>query len=340
MLKNIKDLTLLELTEYFKEKNLPSYKAKQCFKWLSCGVCDFSEMTDMKKSLREELSKDFFISVPKIVKKQVSKDKTVKFLFENSDGTLVETVIMTYKHGISACLSTQVGCNMGCKFCASTIGGKERDLTGGEILDQIIFAAKDLGVRISNVVLMGMGEPLDNYDNVISFMKNACDPCGLNMSYRHISLSTCGLVDKIDRLADENMPITLSVSLHAPTNEKRNEIMPVNKKYNIETLMKSLRNYTDKTGRRISFEYTLIRGFNDTYEDALNLSKLLKGMLSHVNLISVNEVKETGYKKSLNVNEFKDMLIKLKVNATVRRKLGSDIDAACGQLRKRTRKEG
>ena len=338
MLKNIKDLTIEELTEYFKEKNQPSFKAKQCFKWLSCGVTDFSEMTDISKDLRKTLSEDFFISVPEISRKQVSKDKTVKYLFKNTDGTYIETVVMTYKHGISACLSTQVGCNMGCKFCASTIGGKERNLTAGEILDQIIFAGKDMGVRISHVVLMGMGEPLDNYDEVVHFLKNVTNPTGLNLSYRHISLSTCGLVPKIEMLMEEKMPITLSVSLHAPTDEKRNQIMPVNKTYNISMLMSALKKYIEHTGRRISFEYTLIKGFNDSYEDAKKLAGLLKGMLAHVNLIPVNEVTETGFKKPENVNRFRDWLTGLNINATIRRELGSDIDAACGQLRKKEMK--
>lgn len=338
MLKNIKDLTLEELTEYFKGISQPAFKAKQCFKWLSAGVTDFSEMTDISKDLRKTLADDFFISVPEISRKQVSKDKTVKYLFKNTDGTYIETVVMTYKHGISACLSTQVGCNMGCKFCASTIGGKERNLTAGEILDQIIFASKDMGQRISHVVLMGMGEPLDNYDEVIHFLKNVTNPLGLNLSYRHISLSTCGLVPKIEMLMKEKMPITLSVSLHAPTDEKRNQIMPVNKKYNITMLMDSLKKYVDYTGRRISFEYTLIKGFNDSFEDAKKLAGLLKGMLAHVNLIPVNEVTETGFKKPENVNRFKNWLIDMNVNATVRRELGSDIDAACGQLRKKEMK--
>ncbi len=338
MLRNIKDLTIEELTEYFKEKNQPGFKAKQCFKWLSQGVSDFSEMTDISKDLRKSLSEDFFISVPEISRKQVSKDKTVKYLFKNTDGTYIETVVMTYKHGISACLSTQVGCNMGCKFCASTIGGKERNLTAGEILDQIIYAGKDMGVRISHVVLMGMGEPLDNYDEVVHFLKNVTNPLGLNLSYRHISLSTCGIVPKIEMLMKEKMPITLSISLHAPTDEKRNQIMPVNKKYNISTLMAALRKYIEYTGRRISFEYTLIKDFNDSYEDAKKLSGLLKGMLAHVNLIPVNEVTETGYKKPENVNRFKEWLTGFNINATVRRELGSDIDAACGQLRKKEMK--
>jgi len=338
LLRNIKDLTLEELTEYFLNKNQPAFKAKQCFKWLSLGVFSFSEMTDLSKVLRAELEKDFFISVPEIIRKQVSKDKTVKYLFKNTDGTYIETVVMTYKHGVSACVSTQVGCNMGCKFCASTIDGKERDLTGGEILDQIIFASKDMGVRISHVVLMGMGEPLDNYDNVIKFLKNVTNPVGLNLSYRHISLSTCGLVPKINMLKEEKMPITLSVSLHAPTDEKRSKIMPVNKKYNIKELMLCLKEYTEYTGRRISFEYTLIKDFNDTYEDAKILARLLKGMLAHVNLIPVNEVRETGFKKPENANRFKEWLTGFNINATIRRELGSDIDAACGQLRKKEKR--
>ena len=338
MLRNIKDLTIDELIEYFKGKNQPSFKAKQCFKWLSCGVTDFSEMTDISKDLRKTLSEDFYISVPEISRKQVSKDKTVKYLFKNTDGTYIETVVMTYKHGISACLSTQVGCNMGCKFCASTIGGKERNLTAGEILDQVIFAGKDMGVRISHIVLMGMGEPLDNYDEVVHFLKNVTNPIGLDLSYRHISLSTCGLVPKIEMLMEEKMPITLSVSLHAPTDEKRNQIMPVNKTYNIAMLMSALKKYIEHTGRRISFEYTLIKGFNDSYEDAKKLSALLKGMLAHVNLIPVNEVTETGFKKPENVNRFRDWLTGFNINATIRRELGSDIDAACGQLRKKEMK--
>ena len=335
MLKNIKDFTLEELTEYFATIGQPKFKAAQCFKWLSQGVSDFSLMTDLSKDLRQYLSENFYVATPKIVRKQVSKDKTVKYLFEFCDGSLAETVVMTYKHGISACLSTQIGCNMGCKFCASTLGGKERDLTGGEILDQVLAASKDLNVRISHIVLMGMGEPLDNYDNVLTFLKNVSNPKGLNLSLRHISLSTCGLVPKINKLKEEKLPITLSVSLHAPTDEKRNTIMPVNKKYNIQTLLEALREYTDYTGRRISFEYTLIKNFNDSYEDAKELSKLLKGMLAHVNLIPVNEVTETGFKKPENVNRFKDWLISFGINATVRRELGSDIDAACGQLRKK-----
>lgn len=333
--KNIKDLTLAELTSYFEGKGLPSYKAKQCFKWIFSGITSFDEMTDISKKHREELQKDFFISVPEIVKKQVSKDKTVKYLMRHSDGAFTETVVMFYKHGLSACLSTQVGCNMGCAFCASTIGGKQRDLTPGEIADQIIFASKDLSERISHIVLMGMGEPLDNYDNVLSFLKNITDEKGMNLSYRNISLSTCGLVNKIDKLAEEKLPLTLSVSLHFAFDEKRSEIMPVNKKYNIKELISSVKRYIDKVGRRVSFEYTLIEGKNDSFEDAKALASLLKGMLCHVNLIPVNNVREKNFKKPKNPEEFRRWLEKMGINATIRRELGSDIDAACGQLRKK-----
>ncbi len=335
MKKNIKDLTFAELTTYFKEKNLPAYKAKQCYKWLFSGVTSFDEMTDIAKKLREELKEEFYISVPEIVKKQVSKDKTVKYLMRHSDGALTETVVMSYNHGLSACLSTQVGCNMGCAFCASTIGGKERDLTPGEIADQILFASKDLGERISHIVLMGMGEPLDNYDNVLSFLKNITDENGANLSYRNISLSTCGLVNKIDRLAEEKLPLTLSISLHSAFDDKRSEIMPVNKRYNIGELIAAVKRYIEKVGRRVSFEYTLIDGRNDTYEDAKALAGLLKGMLCHVNLIPVNNVKEKSFKKSKNPRQFQNWLVKMGINATIRRELGSDIDAACGQLRHR-----
>jgi len=333
--RNIKDLTLEELTAYFKEKGLPAYKAKQCFKWLFSGVTSFDEMTDISKKQREELSEEFFISAPEILRKQVSKDKTVKYLMKHKDGALTETVVMYYNHGLSACLSTQVGCNMGCAFCASTIGGKERDLTPGEIADQILFASKDLGERISHIVLMGMGEPLDNYDNVLSFLRNITNENGANLSYRNISLSTCGLVNKIDKLSEEKLPLTLSISLHSAFNDKRSEIMPVNKKYNIEELIAAVKRYISKVGRRVSFEYTLIDGKNDTYEDAKALAALLKGMLCHVNLIPVNNVREKSFKKSKNAVTFNKWLNKMGINATIRRELGSDIDAACGQLRHR-----
>ncbi len=334
-LKNIKNLTLEELTLWFEERNEPSYKAKQCFKWLFSGVSDFDEMTDISKKLRQAMREEFYISVPEIVRKQVSKDKTVKYLFRHRDGALTETVVMSYKYGLSACVSTQVGCNMGCAFCASAIGGKERDLEAGEIADQILFASKDMGQRISHTVLMGMGEPLDNYDNVMVFLRNIINPAGLDMSGRNISLSTCGLATKIRKLADEGFPLTLSISLHCAFDEKRSKIMPVNKRFPIRELLDAVKFYIEKTGRRVSFEYTLIDGVNDTYEDAKALAGLLKGMLCHVNLIPVNNVREKSFRKSTNVEAFKKRLISMGINATVRRELGSDIDAACGQLRHR-----
>jgi len=334
-LKNIKNLTLEELTLWFKERNEPSYKAKQCFKWLFSGVSDFDEMTDISKKLRQAMREEFYISVPEIVRKQVSKDKTVKYLFRHRDGALTETVVMSYKYGLSACVSTQVGCNMGCAFCASAIGGKERDLEAGEIADQILFASKDMGQRISHTVLMGMGEPLDNYDNVMVFLRNIINPAGLDMSGRNISLSTCGLATKIRKLADEGFSLTLSISLHCAFDEKRSKIMPVNKRFPIRELLDAVKFYIEKTGRRVSFEYTLIDGVNDAYEDAKALAGLLKGMLCHVNLIPVNNVREKSFRKSTNVEAFKKRLISMGINATVRRELGSDIDAACGQLRHR-----
>lgn len=334
-LKNIKNLTLEELTLWFASKNEPAYKAKQCFKWLFSGVTDFDEMTDISKKLRQTMREEFYISVPEIVRKQVSKDKTVKYLFKHKDGALTETVVMSYKYGLSACVSTQVGCNMGCAFCASAIGGKERDLDAGEIADQILFASKDLGQRISHTVLMGMGEPLDNYDNVMRFLRNIINPAGLDMSGRNISLSTCGLANKIRMLADEGFSLTLSISLHSAFDEKRSKIMPVNKRFSIKELLDAVKFYIEKTGRRVSFEYTLIDGVNDTYEDAKALAGLLRGMLCHVNLIPVNNVREKSFRKSTNVESFKNKLISMGINATVRRELGSDIDAACGQLRHR-----
>ncbi len=336
MKKNIKDFTLEELQQCFVDMGEKKFRALQCYQWLGQGVESFQEMTNLSKELRQKLEEHFFVSVPKIRKKQVSEDGTVKYLFENYDGTLIETVIMEYKHGISACISTQVGCNMGCRFCASTIGGKERDLTAGEILDQLIFASKDMGRRISNVVLMGIGEPLDNYENVIRFLKNVNHEHGLNIGYRHISLSTCGLVDQIRKLAEEQMPITLSISLHSTNNKDRDQIMPVNRKYPIEVLLQACREYTQKTKRRISFEYTLIQGINDDKPHARELAGLLKGMLCHVNLIPVNAVKESGLKRPSReaVAAFQQELTKNGINATVRRELGTDIDAACGQLRK------
>lgn len=335
---DLKDLSYSELEEFLKENGEPKFRAKQIFSWLHKGVESFEEMTDISKKTAEKLKSKAFISRLSIREKYVSKlDGTVKYLFSLEDGNCIESVVMRYKHGLSLCISSQVGCCMGCGFCASTIGGLYRNLTAGEILNQVIFAQKDMGERISNIVMMGIGEPLDNYDNVIKFLKNVNDPLGLNIGYRHISLSTCGRVDGIEKLGDEEFPITLSVSLHAPNNEIRNSIMPVNKKYPVEVLIKACKEYIKKTSRRISFEYSLISGVNDSRENAEELARLLKGMLCHVNLIPVNHVEERDYHKGKkeDILKFCKTLNNLGINATVRRELGSDISASCGQLRKK-----
>ncbi len=335
MKQNIKNLTFSELEEYFLRKYRQKFRAKQVFKWLSLGVESFSQMTDISKKMAEELSEDFFISTLKICQRYVSRDGTVKFLYELTDQNTVECVLMQYKHGISICISTQVGCNMGCTFCASTVGGKVRDLEAGEILDQVIMTAKQESIRISNIVLMGIGEPLDNYENVLRFLKNVNDPNGINIGYRHISLSTCGLVPGIDRLAKENLPITLSVSLHAPNDSIRNKTMPVSRKYPYAELMAAVKRYLSQTGRRVSFEYTLIQDVNDHPEHAQELCKHLKGMLCHVNLIPVNPARGTMAPSEVRrIRRFQDLLIAGGINATVRRTLGTDINAACGQLRR------
>lgn len=338
---NLKDLTLPELEDFLILNGEQKFRAKQIFKWLSLGVTDFDEMTDISKALRAKLGEISYISKITIVRKLVSKiDKTTKYLFKLGDGNTVEAVIMYYKHGITICISSQVGCRMGCKFCASTIGGLVRNLSAGEILDEVIFTQKDIGERISNIVMMGIGEPLDNFDNVIKFLKNVNDPLGLNIGYRHISLSTCGIVKNIVELEKADIPITLSISLHAPTNDLRSEIMPVNKAYDVDTLIDACRHYVNTTKRRISFEYTLINGVNDSENVARILVKKLKGMLCHVNLIPVNEVDETGFKKSgrQTVEKFTKVLEKNGITTTVRRKLGSDINASCGQLRRADQK--
>ncbi len=333
---NAKDFTYDELCILLMENGEKSFRAGQVFKWLHSGVTSFAEMTNVPKSLWQKLP-DLYISVPKIEKKLVSSDGTVKYLWRLADGECIESVVMNYEHGYSICISTQAGCGMGCKFCASAIGGKIRDLTPGEIEDQIIFAGKDMGVRISNVVLMGIGEPLDNYDNVIKFIKNAGHEKGLNIGMRHITLSTCGLVDKMYALADEGLPITLSVSLHAPDDEIRSSIMPVAKKYTIEEIIKACKYYIHKTGRRVSFEYTLIKDVNDSKENAKTLASLVKGMQSHINLIPVNEArKNISRSTGVTIGVFKDILAQNGVNVTIRRTLGSDINASCGQLRNKS----
>lgn len=336
----LKDLSFDELTEYFIEKGYKKFRARQVYEWLYKGVTSFDEMTNLSLDFRKELDETCEITTLKILDKQVSKDGTIKYLWELTDGETVESVLMDYKHGRPICISTEVGCNMGCKFCASTVGGKVRNLTAGEISDQVIFAAKDEGCTISNIVLMGIGEPLDNYDNVTKFIRNINHFAGMNIGARHISLSTCGLADKILKLAEEQIPMTLSVSLHATNDEKRSALMPVNKKYNIETLLNACRYYIEKTNRRITFEYALINGVNDNKEDALELYSLVKGMLCHINLIPVNSVDTNDFVKSSEdrIEKFRMVLENRGITTTVRRKLGADIDASCGQLRRRHQK--
>ncbi len=336
-------MTEEELLSYFLSIGEPKFRAKQVFSAIAQGT-PISDITTLSKALRERLANETIDSLPRVRERLVSQiDGTVKYLFELHDGACIESVLMKYKHGNTLCISSQVGCRMGCKFCASTIGGKERDLMPSELLGQITVAQRDSGERISNVVMMGIGEPLDNFDNVVKFLRLVGDERGLNIGYRHISLSTCGVVPGILRLAEEELPITLSISLHAATDERRSEIMPVNKKWNIDELLAACVSYYKRTGRRISFEYTLISGKNDTEEDARLLASVLKnafrgtGAPIHVNLIRVNEVKETGFVAGSvgSANAFADILNSLGVVATVRRRLGSDVNAACGQLRRK-----
>ncbi len=340
---DIYSMTELELVEYFVSIGEPKFRAKQTFAAVAGGL-SISEMTNLSKELRRRLEECSLDTLPRVREKLVSKiDGTVKYLFELYDGACIESVLMKYKHGNTICISSQVGCRMGCKFCASTIGGRERDLLPSELLGQITVASRDSGERISNVVMMGIGEPLDNYDNVIKFLKLVNDEGGVNIGYRHISLSTSGVVPGILRLAEEELPITLSISLHAATDERRSEIMPINKKWGVDELLSACVAYYKRTGRRISFEYTLISGKNDTPDDARLLASVLKsafrgtGAPIHVNLIRVNEVKETGFKAGSvgSANAFADVLNSLGVVATVRRRLGSDVNAACGQLRRK-----
>ncbi len=331
-----------ELKEWLIGLGQPGYRADQIYDWMSRGA-DFSQMTNLPKSLRTLLSEQATLSLPKIADKQVSAvDGTVKYLFALADGNLIESVLMSYHHGNTICISSQVGCRMGCRFCASTLSGLCRNLTPGEMLGQVIMAQKDAGARISGIVMMGIGEPLDNYENVLRFLTLVNQPRGLNIGYRHISLSTCGLVDRIRDLALEKFPITLSISLHACDNATRDDIMPINRKYPIETLLSACRDYFKTTGRRISFEYTLIAGKNDSRAQANRLADLLyrhlgSDMPFHVNLIPLNPVKERALGRSGKeaVDAFARTLSERGINATVRRKLGPDIDASCGQLRHR-----
>lgn len=343
MKKDILSLNLQELTNEITALGQPKFRAKQIYRWLHKSfVTDFGQMSDLSLSLREFLNDNFVIFGCGIEKKLVSEyDSTVKYLFKLHDGEFIESVLMKYKYGYTVCVSSQVGCRMGCTFCASTLSGVVRNLNPSEILSQIYAISRDNDIRVSHVVMMGMGEPFDNYDNVLKFLQLVTDENGVNLSMRHISLSTCGIVPKIYSLMEENLQLTLSVSLHAPTDELRSSMMPVNKKYPVNELISACREYTLKTSRRISFEYSLVKNVNDTDECALALAKLLKGMLCHINLIPVNEVTETGCKKSSpeRVKRFSDILSSKGFTVTVRRELGSDINAACGQLRRSVQKK-
>ncbi|MBO5341012.1 MAG: 23S rRNA (adenine(2503)-C(2))-methyltransferase RlmN [Oscillospiraceae bacterium] len=333
---DIKSKNLTEMTAFFKEMGEPGFRAKQVFRWLHRGVTSFDEMSDLSKGLREKLSATCYINSLKVERKQVSAiDGTVKYLWRLPDDNCIETVLMRYKHGNSVCISSQVGCRMGCAFCASTLGGKVRDLTPSEMLDQVMFTQLDSGEPISNIVLMGIGEPLDNFDTVMRFLELVNSPDGLNIGMRHISLSTCGLADKIDLLAQRKLQLTLSVSLHAPDNQTRSKIMPVNRSVCVERLMEACHNYFKITGRRISFEYAMIDGVNDSDAQADLLAGLCRGMAAHVNLIPLNHVEESPLKPSRRVKEFQRRLEGHGITVTVRRRLGSDIDASCGQLRRK-----
>ena len=337
-MKNIKDYNLEELKKELQSINEKPFRAEQIFRWLyQEKVKSFDEMTNLSLDLREKLKQNYTICNYNILKRQESKDGTIKYLFDVLDGNAIETVLMSYHHGYSICVSSQIGCKMGCKFCASTGINFIRSLTSGEIVEQIIAVEQDQNIRISNVVFMGIGEPLDNYDNVVNAIHIINNPKGLNIGARHISVSTSGLVPKIYQLADENIQCTLSISLHATNNEKRSAMMPVNNAYPIEELIQACKDYIAKTNRRISFEYALAKDNNDNLDDAKELVNLLKGMLCHVNLIPINKIENGQYSKSTNENimKFRDYLNDHGIVATIRRELGSDIDAACGQLRRK-----
>ena len=339
---NLKSLTQPELAEILKELGQPPFRAKQVFAWLHKGVRSYDEMTNLPKPLRDALAKEYPICPPKVVRKQESRrDGTIKYLWELSDGNCVETVLMRYHYGNTVCISTEVGCRMGCAFCASTLGGLVRRLEPFEMLDQVLFTQVDSGLPVSHIVLMGIGEPLDNFENVMRFLELVNSPEGMNISMRHISLSTCGLVPKIDELAKRKLQLTLSVSLHAPNDEVRNKIMPVNRAYPSEELLAACRRYYAQTSRRISFEYAMIDGVNDSEEDARELLRRLKGLPAHFNLIPLNHVEESPLKPSSRaaVAKFQKILEDGGVPATVRRTLGGDIDASCGQLRRKYNKE-
>ena len=337
---DIKSMTQQELARFLKELGEPAFRAKQVFTWLHRGVTSFEDMTNLSKPLREKLAERCFITAPTVARKQESRlDGTIKYLWELSDGNCIETVLMQYHHGNTVCISSQVGCRMGCAFCASTIAGKVRDLRPSEMLNQVLFTQLDSGREVSNIVLMGIGEPLDNMENVLRFLELVNHPDGMNIGMRHISLSTCGVVPGIDALAEKELQLTLSVSLHAPDSETRSRIMPVNRAYDVELLFDACHRYFQRTGRRISFEYAMIDGVNDNDWQADLIAKKLRGMPGHVNLIPLNDVVESPYKPSRRIAAFQKRLESHGVTATVRRSLGGDIDASCGQLRRKAMEE-
>ena len=339
---NIKSMTAPEITAMLKELDQPAFRGKQIYTWLHKGVGSYDEMTNLPKSLRDTLAEKYPIYTPKVVRKQESKkDGTIKYLWQLADGNCVETVLMRYHYGNTVCISTEVGCAMGCAFCASTIGGLVRRLEPYEMLDEVLFTQLDSGLPISHIVLMGIGEPLDNFENVLRFLELVNSADGMNISMRHISLSTCGLIPKIDALAERKLQISLAISLHGPNNEIRGKIMPVNKAYPIEDLIAACRRYYEATSRRIHFEYAMIDGVNDRPCDAKELLRLLKGLPAHINMIPLNHVEESPLKPSSKaaVATFQKILEDGGITATVRRTLGGDIDASCGQLRRKYNKE-
>ena len=339
-MQDLKSMTLEEMTAALKAMGQPSFRGKQVFTWLHKGVTSFDEMTNLPKDLRDKLKSEFTLTVPKVARKQMSKqDGTIKYLWELSDGNCIESVLMRYHHGNTVCISSQVGCRMGCAFCASTVAGKVRDLTPAEMLDQVLFTQLDSGLEISNIVLMGIGEPMDNLDTVLRFLELVNHPDGMNIGMRHISLSTCGVIPGIRRLANLGLQLTLSVSLHAPDSETRSKIMPVNRAYDVEKLFDACHDYFKKTGRRISFEYAMIDGVNDQDWQADLIAAKLKGMPGHVNLIPLNDVVESPFKPSRRIAAFQKRLESHGITATVRRSLGGDIDASCGQLRRKAMEE-
>lgn len=337
---DIKSMSQEELSDFLRELGEPAFRAKQIFTWLHRGITSFDEMSNLSKALRQKLQEQCYITAPTVARKQVSQlDGTIKYLWQLRDGNCIETVLMHYHHGNTVCISSQVGCRMGCAFCASTIAGKVRDLTPSEMLDQVLFTQLDAGEEISNIVLMGIGEPMDNLPTVLKFLELVNHPDGLNIGMRHISLSTCGVVPGIDTLADLRLQLTLSVSLHAPDSETRSRIMPVNRAYDVEKLFEACHRYFKKTGRRISFEYAMIDGVNDHDWQADLIAKRIHGMPGHVNLIPLNDVVESPFKPSKRIAAFQKRLESHGITATVRRSLGGDIDASCGQLRRKAMEE-